>query len=291
MNAVYLQAVAMKRQSQEDGDVADDSPPITVQYRAFMDNMDAVVWLFRYAGLEMDEYTRRDIRAEKRAKTAIKIPTSDSQERIARRKLEGVNAALDKVLVLLEWAPVILVTAVEAYLQDVLASVAAVDTTLMARSNQTVSYLELTRAVSLQDVLEQGRLRWARNVLDNGGPSYWIKRLERMGARGYDKDTATRLERLIGTRHVVVHSAGIVTRDFVGRHGAVARFGERVPVTLALQSEWAAAAFDFAGTTDKFFVGRWPALGSPQRRPSALKTARTLEQLEHEFLEKKKRIK
>ena len=39
------------------------------------------------------------------------------------------------------------------------------------------------------------------------------------------------------------------------------------------------------------FVGRWPILGSPHPRPSALLEAKTLEQLKRDFHEKQKRIK
>jgi hypothetical protein len=63
------------------------------------------------------------------------------------------------------------------------------------------------------------------------GPTRWILRLQQSGGRGYSDDLAARLERIWGITHVVVHSAGIATAEFVKLHpGVVTKPGERVRV-------------------------------------------------------------
>src|SRR5207247_11316116 len=119
------------------------------------------------------------------------------------------------------WQVVMLVTCVEAYLQDVLSAAARADPDLMSKSQQLAPYADIIAATSLDELANELRARWARGWLADGGPTRWISRFERMGARGYPDDLAARLERIWGIRHVVVHSAGVATPDSVQRHPGV----------------------------------------------------------------------
>ena len=60
--------------------------------------------------------------------------------------IERINAHYSGRKVVMEWLPVMMVTTVEAYLLDVLAYAAGIDPSLMERSEQSVSYAELTIA-------------------------------------------------------------------------------------------------------------------------------------------------
>jgi hypothetical protein len=116
------------------------------------------------------------------------------------------------------WQVVMLVTCVEAYLQDLLAVAAGAGPELMSKSQQVASYPEVIAATSLEELANDLRTRWARGWLSDGGPSRWISRLKKMGAKGYPDRLGPRLEVFWGIRHVVVHAAGIATTDFARRH-------------------------------------------------------------------------
>ena len=76
-----------------------------------------------------------------------------------------------------------------------------------------------------------------------------------MGARGYRPNTSTFMERLWGVRHLIVHSAGIVTQEFVQRHGHFQKkIGDHFIVTNNHLTEWLAGIYDFVEVTDSFFV-------------------------------------
>jgi hypothetical protein len=156
--------------------------------------------------------------------------------------------------------PVLMVTIVEAYLKDVLIYAAEIDATLMKHSGQAVSYKDLLNAESLKEVLVELRGKWAKNFVDNGGPTGWVKRLTAMGARGYRPSTLKLMEALWGVRHLMVHPAGIVTSEFVRQHSHFQKkVGDRFIVANNHLKEWLAGIYDFVEVTDVYFVKRCAA--------------------------------
>jgi hypothetical protein len=159
------------------------------------------------------------------------------------------------------WQVVMLVTCVEAYLQDVLSAAASVAPELMSNSEQRALYADIIRATSLEALANELRARWARSWLSDGGPMCWIKRLGKMGATGYPQDLGPRLEPFWGIRHVVVHAAGVATADFVKRHpGVVKAAGDRVRVNHHDYKKFVEAVRDFLEPTDRYFLKRFPSL-------------------------------
>ena len=159
------------------------------------------------------------------------------------------------------WQVVMLVTCVEAYLQDVLTTAASVDPELMSKSEQHAAYGNVIGAASLEALANELRARWARSWLCDGGPTRWIVRLGKMGARGYPEDLGPRLERFWGVRHVVVHAAGVATADFVKRHpGVVKAAGDRVRVNHHGYEKFVEAVRDLLEPTDGFFLRRYPSM-------------------------------
>ncbi|HSL04332.1 MAG TPA: hypothetical protein VK901_12455 [Nitrospiraceae bacterium] len=159
------------------------------------------------------------------------------------------------------WQVVMLVTCVEAYLQDLLAIAASVDPKLMDKSQQLAPYTDVISATSLDELASKLRTQWARGWLSDGGPTRWISRLKRMGARSYSDGLASRLELIWGIRHVVVHAAGVATTDFVKRHpGVAAAAGNRVRVGTGEFGEFIDSVRGFLEPTERFFVKRYPSL-------------------------------
>jgi hypothetical protein len=159
------------------------------------------------------------------------------------------------------WQVVMLVTCAEAYLQDVLEAAAALDVDLMNESEQAAKYEDVISAPSLGALALELRRRWARRWLEGGGPTSWITRLTKMGARGYPPDLAKRLELIWGIRHNVVHSAGIATSDLVKRHPAAAKaVGDRIQIPMPQMTNFFTNVQAFLQPTEDYFLKRYPAL-------------------------------
>ena len=92
------------------------------------------------------------------------------------------------------WQAVMLVTCVEAYLQDLLAAVASADPEFMADNQRIVTCAEVVSATSLDDLASELRHRWARGWVNDGGPKVWILRLTNKGVKDYPDGLASRLE-------------------------------------------------------------------------------------------------
>lgn len=166
-----------------------------------------------------------------------------------------------------KWQPVLLVTFLETYLQDVLCEGARVDPSIMGGTEQKAAYADVQSARSLEALAETLRARWARNVIDGDGPTKLITRLSKMGARGFGDDTPEALEALWGVRHVVVHRSGFVTHDFLERHRALAtKTGSSIQISESQYQAFHKAAMRMALATDMYFLKRWPELNGRSRR-------------------------
>jgi hypothetical protein len=84
--------------------------------------------------------------------------------------VEYVNSFQSALSFLDEWHVVMVVTFVESYSEDVLADAAGEDPSLMAKSEQTVSYADAVAAESLVALRTEIRHRWSRNFVNDGGP-------------------------------------------------------------------------------------------------------------------------
>ena len=84
-----------------------------------------------------------------------------------------------------------------------------------------------------------------------------------MGARGYPKELPSRLEQLWGIRHVVVHAAGRVTREFLKRHPTL-RYtpGDSLRLEKQATLNYIADIASFIEVTDLFFCSRHPDLAT-----------------------------
>src|ERR1044072_1217044 len=186
--------------------------------------------------------------------------TSRKHEIVERIKtsVAGLSEFTNGLLEVLRWIPVILVTTVEAYLKDIRMFEAQINPGVMKLSQQSVSYEEVISAESINNLAEEMQARWARNFVDDGGPERWISRLIKMGARGYDIDTARKMEILWGVRHVMVHDAGVATPDFVRRHPDYgAQSGSTIKIRLDQLNEWIKVVYHFIDVKDSYFVQRY----------------------------------
>jgi hypothetical protein len=240
--------------------------PHTRAWRAFEENLESISHMVSFGRREIDRVQagakrlsiymgKRDLAAKAEAARV---------RRSVKRFLRTITSRIDRYQTANLWQVVMLVTCVEAYLQDLLVVAASAGPELMSKSQQVASYPDVIGATSLEELASDLRTRWARGWLSEGGPSRWISRLKRMGARGYPDRLGLRLELFWGIRQVVVHSAGIATKDFVRRHpGVVARSGDRVLVSSRDFGAFLEAVKGFMNPTEQFFLARYPSLVAP----------------------------
>lgn len=207
------------------------------------------------------EVRRQYYRFYEDARDSIRRRARRLRRRVERGKTKNprvstIERLRDSARTGLEWLVLTEVITAEAYLTDVLAYLAEHDPTIMAKSEQRASYQEIVEADSTADLAADLRRRWARNFVDDGGPSRWIERLSKMGAK-YNDALAPTMEECWGIRHVIVHAAGHATHDFVRRHPNFdVKLGDRVTLVLKRVHEYNRLIAAFANATDDMIVAR-----------------------------------
>ena len=245
--------------------------PQTRALMAFEQNLDSIGHMLKLTKHQMALMRDQSAQVARVAsflpKARSDIATKPGQAKLVRsmnrlsRSLKTLTVRIEGFHTITLWQVVMLVTCVEAYLQDVLAAAASADPELMSKSEQTALYADVIGATSLETLANDLRARWARGWVNDGGPNRWIERLDKMGARGYPNDLGRRLERFWGIRHVVVHAAGVATADFVKRHpGVVKAAGNRVRVASQDLERFFTAVGEFINPTDRYFLARFPSL-------------------------------
>jgi hypothetical protein len=244
--------------------------PHTRALLAFEENLESIrhmLKLSRHQLVLMNAQLTKANQSATFAKALVDLAKNPGQTKLVRslnrltRSLNTFTVTMEGFHTIKRWQVVMLVTCVEAYLQDVLTAAASADPELMSKSEQRAPYADVIAATSLEALANDLRARWARGWLSDGGPSRWIERLGKMGARGYPNDLGPRLERFWGIRHVVVHAAGIATADFVKRHpSVVGAAGNRVMVNSHDLKRFMQAVKEFIEPTDGFFLARYPSM-------------------------------
>ncbi len=163
------------------------------------------------------------------------------------------------------WRLVMLVTFIEAYLQDVLVEAAAIDGEFMTKSEQPALYADVVAASSIDELANDMRVRWARRWVDDGGPLKWTKKLTKMGGGEFDARIVAKLEEVWGIRHVVIHRAGVVDKEFAMRHTSL---GKKAGDALTVGNSYFKEVFDAVGAfidpTEAYFLARVKGLGVPK---------------------------
>jgi len=148
--------------------------PHTSAWMAFEQNLGSISHMLALSNREAVRLKRQAVRM-----TGLFTPTPDLTAALTRKKLlrslkrflKTVSTGFERFQTISLWQIVMLVTCVEAYLQDVLAAAAAVDPQLMDNSEQHATYPDVIDATSLDALAAVMRTRWARN--------WWADALDR----------------------------------------------------------------------------------------------------------------
>lgn len=200
--------------------------------------------------------------AAKRASTTVARHPDLTRPRSRRavlrsggRLIKTIETHGGRITTMYLWEVVLLVTCVEAYLHDALAAAARIDPSLMGPA--------AARSAAGPDE-PSPEDNWADRWMRYKGPKGWAAELVMMGAPPYPEDVVSRLERMWGIRHVVVHRAGVADAAFVKRHpGMVTAVGARVSVSGPALETFIRALGPFVDHTDAYFLKRWPGLHAP----------------------------
>src|SRR5262249_39530855 len=137
-----------------------------------------------------------------------------------KRFLEKIELALRPVgrtvgpgwIFLTHWMLVMLVTFVEAYLEDFLVMIVQLNPSWCS-SEATLSFEDLSDNCTVESLRDKICRRWAKGILRSGNPTNWIRRLESFGARGYRDNLGNDMEKIWERRHVIVHEPNAQLSD------------------------------------------------------------------------------
>jgi hypothetical protein len=122
---------------------------------------------------------------------------------------------------LFDWMLAMMVTLVEAYLENVLLILTTTHPEWMATNDKVVSgddVLKIEAALPTekrwQGLIEILRQRWTARFL-RGTPGEWISRLEKFGAPKYPADLGEKMTTIWHRRHTIVHASPAVRPDHV----------------------------------------------------------------------------
>ncbi len=90
------------------------------------------------------------------------------------------------------WMIVMLVTFAEAYLEDALS--------LLISTGFNRSFLP-------DPIADEITKKWIKNLIRGGNPHEWIKKLEKLGATGYEPDLSIKMQKIWARRHALAHTA------------------------------------------------------------------------------------
>jgi hypothetical protein len=153
-----------------------------------------------------------------------------------------------------EWTSVMLVSFIEAYLEESLTLIAKKDPALLKNMDPIPSD-KVLNADSIEELKDDLRQQWANKTL-KGGPKEWLKRLQAMGSPQYKKDSCFRMEHLWDTRNLIVHARGIATRRYAITYKTpqVVKAGDRIIISGNILTWWFQGIAEFVDPTDQFFL-------------------------------------
>lgn len=155
--------------------------------------------------------------------------------------------------VLFDWMSVMLVTFLEGYLEDGLMFLAMKNPNLMKDAAQ-IDPKRVLEVGNLEELRNEIRQQWAQAFLKPGGPETWLKRLDKIGARGYDDQASLEMQYLWDTRNLIVHSRGAASVAFARKYSSRGvKAGERVRVSMSQFQNWLRVIKKFTIATDEFF--------------------------------------
>ncbi len=189
------------------------------------------------------------------AKEIAAAPNSKFER--TERKVELLGVATDKYLAFLfpacRWMSVMLVSFVEAYLEDGLIGIAVKNPEVVRKVEiRTERCFEID---NIEELRGEVRSTWAQDALRPGGPMTWRKKLRELGAPRFDDKKLLKIQHLWDTRNLIVHSRCIANSAYAKKYTHFgAKPGVEVKVNLHTFRAWLQPVADFVKWSDGFFL-------------------------------------
>jgi hypothetical protein len=176
-------------------------------------------------------------------------------EREASKFTTGVATYIQLQQMICEWSAVMLVTFIEAYVEEGLMLIATKNQDWVKDAELPLDYETVFEADSIEGLKNELRRRWANKTV-KGGPEKWFTRLQRMGAEEYSDDCRFRLQHLWDTRNLIVHAQAKVSPAYLKKyqHKIGLKAGDRIRVNGNTVVWWNQGMKDFFEPTDRFFA-------------------------------------
>jgi hypothetical protein len=132
----------------------------------------------------------------------------------------------------MRWMSVMLVSFLEAYLEDGLTEIANRNPSLVR--NSTVEPMRIFEVNTIEELRNEFQSNWAHDAIRPGGPATWNRTLCRLGcAERLDKSVVASPDYLWDTRNLIVHSACIADHAYAKKYGHLGiKNNDEVIVTL-----------------------------------------------------------
>ena len=173
------------------------------------------------------------------------------------RTFQG-RAAHGAMTVTNDWIVVHLVTIIEAYIKAILEYHARMDSSVLIASSEVVS-VRTDQLLEASENNETHRLLvryWVKAWLKRReNPKAWINGFTEMGVTTFPSSLKSKLEAMLGVRHLLVHSAGHVDEEFLSRHaGCKYSLGEKLILSDSEVRDFISTAFYFFAPIESHFT-------------------------------------
>ena len=153
-----------------------------------------------------------------------------------------------------EWMPVMLVTFLEAYLEEGLIDLVTRNSGLLEKA-PVVHPSRVFEIDTLEELRSEIRRDWAQSRLRPGGPETWIKLFKSLGVKTFDDGACDGVQHLWNTRNVIVHGRGIASAAYVRKYRFMnVKSGIKIKINSALFSGWMGAVGTFISPIESLFL-------------------------------------
>jgi hypothetical protein len=221
---------------------------ITAPGATFLRNSEHLYGLWFYSMTNFFHWQMED------AQLSIGKPDEDGFKSFQAR------AAFGALRITSYWLTVILCTLIEAYLTDVLVLIASRDASF---AKQLAGIKAKARSVPSDRQRVRAWLKAHKN------PKEWLQGLNEIGVTDFTDGLSSRLHDLLGVRHLVVHSAGVVDEEYLHHHPrSTWQLGSTAIIDDEMLRGFIRATFEFVAPIEAYMIPRFVSQSRPDGRRS-----------------------
>jgi hypothetical protein len=245
--------MAKSKKGRNTESVADEKPKSDA-LQDFKTNLDALMaFVERLQSDKVFDATKALVRAIKKETAAAPQVNIKRLERETKKYKTAVDKWIAFHRPAVRSMSVMLVSFIEAYLEQGLVSLAAKNPRLVKAVE--IECRRVFEVESIDELRNETLWHWAHDALRPGGPETWFRRLRDMGAPTIDQEVIRKVQHLWDTRNLIVHSRCIASVAYAKKYAQLGiRAGTHVPVNLNQFGIWLNPVRHFIEWSDAFFL-------------------------------------